>query len=216
MRVAVVEDDHVCKDNDGTIGEGTDEPEVTITTILIGWVSETEEGYVEHECWLGEAIHDPLPEQPGAEALVLKSNLIELGLLHELVFLVLSIEESEDHYWESCEDDVVNLEDPLFVEDLSWESWVETEPELGHHEENVLVEGVGNEVGVSSVRFSAVDEKEVLEVLELSNSIIWSWNSLLTFNSTNTNTNMCSCDHVNIISSISNGEGNGSWVIFLY
>lgn len=147
--------------------------------------------------------------------MVLKSDLVELGLLHKFVLLVLAVEEGEDHDGEGGEDDVVDLEDPLLVEDLAGEGGVEAEPELGHDEEHVLVEGVGDEVGVSAVGFSAVDEQEVLEVLKLSNSIVRSRHSLLSLNPTDAHSDMCSSDHVDVVGTISDGEGYGGWVVLL-
>jgi hypothetical protein len=53
---------------------------------------------------------------------------------------VLLIKEGEKHDWESCEENVVNLKDPLLIKYLSRECAEESKPELRHNKENIFVE----------------------------------------------------------------------------
>jgi hypothetical protein len=53
------------------------------------------------------------------------------------------VKQSEKHDGESREHDVEDLEDPLFIEDLSRKGTVKTKPELGHDEEHIFVESIG-------------------------------------------------------------------------
>jgi hypothetical protein len=41
-----------------------------------------------------------------------------LGLLHQDLFGVFLVEEGKKHYGESCEEDVINLENPFLIENL--------------------------------------------------------------------------------------------------
>jgi hypothetical protein len=58
-------------------------------------------------------------------------------------------------------------------------------------------------------------EKQVLQEFELTDSIISRSSCLLTFKSTNTDSNMRCSNHVDIISSISNRECGGSRMLIL-
>jgi len=57
---------------------------------------------------------------------------------------VFLIENGEYNGWECSECDVENLIDPLFIEDLTREGRVESEPELWHDEQDILVECVAH------------------------------------------------------------------------
>ena len=56
----------------------------------------------------------------------------------------LLIEQGKNDDWESSEDDVEDLIDPLLIENLTRESRVKSEPELWHNEEHILIESVAN------------------------------------------------------------------------
>jgi hypothetical protein len=71
---------------------------------------------------------------------------------------MLLIKEGKHHDREGSEDNIVDLEDPLLVEHLSTKSAVETEPELGHHKEHILVESIGYKIAVLPVRFTTMDK----------------------------------------------------------
>ena len=64
--------------------------------------------------------------------------------MKEVVAGVLLVEEGEHHYGKGGEGDVIDLEEPLLVEDLAGKGGEKAEPELRHHEQHVLVEGVAH------------------------------------------------------------------------
>ena len=138
-----VKNGHITKDDDGSISKSTGKPEITVSSIVSGLICvESNEGNVEYESWLEHAIEDPFPENESTEALVLKSNFVVLGVLHKSVSSVFLIEQGENHDWEGSENNVEDLINPLLIEHLTRESWIETEPELWHDKENVLVESI--------------------------------------------------------------------------
>ena len=73
--------------------------------------------------------------------------------------LELLVEDGEEHDGNWAEDDIVELVDPLLIQGLPWKSALKPVPELGHHEEYVLVEDVDNQVRVFPVTLSAVHEE---------------------------------------------------------
>lgn len=60
-----------------------------------------------------------------------------------------------------------------------------------------------------------MEEEKGLEVFELTNGVIRSRRGLLSFKSRNTDTKMGSIDHVNVVGTITNGEGSDFWRVFL-
>jgi hypothetical protein len=71
-----------------------------------------------------------------------------------------------------------------------------------------LVEHVSNQVCISPIGFSPMVEQEVLEELELPNSIVTGSRCLLSLQSTDSNTNMSSSKHVHIIGPIPNSQSS--------
>lgn len=57
---------------------------------------------------------------------------------------MLLVEESKPHNRESCEQDIVHLVEPLFVNTLTSKAWLETIPELRKDEDHILVENVAH------------------------------------------------------------------------
>lgn len=86
-------------------------------------------------------------------------------------------------------------------------------PKLGQDHDHVLEEVKKNTGSVPSVAFSSIDIHESFKMPELSNGIVTSSSSLLTFLALNTDTNMRSCDHINIICSITNSQSYGFWFL---
>ena len=81
-------------------------------------------------------------------------GLIQEGLLGEFF-----VKNGEPHYRERCESDVVALVDESLVKSLATEGRSEAEPILRHHEQDVLVEHVDGESGVSAVSLASMVEK---------------------------------------------------------
>ena len=85
---------------------------------------------------------------------------------------MLLIEQGIPHNWESSEQDVVQLVEPLLVEWLAAESRGKTVPELRKHEHDVFVKDVAHKEGITTVGFTAMGEHQVLKELKLANGII--------------------------------------------
>ena len=71
-----------------------------------------------------------------------------------------------------------------------------------HSFQNVLIEHVADGVGVAAVRLPPVEEEQVFKEFELTNCIVGGSYSLLTFKAGDTNADVGRCDHIHIISSI--------------
>lgn len=61
-------------------------------------------------------------------------------MVHEKASLILFIVECVHEDWDGSEEDIVELEDPQVVKELTREAVVEAEPKLRHHENYVLIE----------------------------------------------------------------------------
>jgi hypothetical protein len=133
----------------------------------------------------------------------------------QLLLQVLFIEQSEPHDRESCKEDIVKLVKPGFIERLPSKGWTESKPKLRKYEHNILIEDIANQKGISSVSLSSMGKQKILQEFKLPDSIIGWTSSLLTFKTTDTDANMCSSNHVYIISSITNREGGGSRMLIL-
>jgi hypothetical protein len=99
----------------------------------------------------------------------------------ENMAFILSVENAEEHDWESCEPHIIELVQPLIVEGLSTESIHKAEQEQRHYEQNVLVEHVDYQERILAVSFTAMEEKQVFEESKLANSVVSRASSLLTF-----------------------------------
>ena len=81
-------------------------------------------------------------------------GLTQEGLLGEFF-----VKNGEPHDRERCKDGVVALVDEGLVESLPAEGRSEAEPILRHHEQDVLVEHVDGQSGVSAVSLASMVEK---------------------------------------------------------
>lgn len=97
-----------------------------------------------------------MEKHQGAEALVVQPDTVKLWLREEFVLFVLHVHDCEPHNWERSEHYVVRLVKPAVIKSLSTEYGPEPEPELGKHEQDVFVEHINHQVGVSAVGFAAV------------------------------------------------------------
>ena len=79
-------------------------------------------------------------------------------------------------------------------------------PEIRHHEQETLVEHVMNKIRVPPIRFSPMDEQERFEMLELRNYIICRLCSLGAFKALDAYADMGCKDHVDVVSSVSDGK----------
>lgn len=79
-------------------------------------------------------------------------------------------------------------------------SYSEVEDRGNFHD--VLVEDEAYCKRISTVAFTTMDEKQVFEILEFSNGVIRGFDSLLTFQTTNANTDMCCIYHVDIVGTV--------------
>ena len=105
------------------------------------------------------------------------------------------------------EDSIVELQKQVYVDFCARECGQEAKHEDGSTAEDILVQNVVACVRIPAVTFATMHEEQVLQVLELSNCIIRSLYSLLTLKATDTDTDVCGIDHVDIVCSVSNRKG---------
>ena len=86
--------------------------------------------------------------------------------------MVLIVKNRKVDDWHASEEDVVELIHERIVEDDAGENRVEPIPKKGEDEDNVLVEHVADQVGVPSVALTPMEEKQILQKLELTNGIV--------------------------------------------
>jgi hypothetical protein len=82
------------------------------------------------------------PELIEVEATISQANLVDLIVGQKDLLFEFSVHNTVPHDREGCKDDVVQLVDPTLIQSLTTEGRHEPEPELGHHEGNVLVKHV--------------------------------------------------------------------------
>lgn len=76
----------------------------------------------------------------------------------------------------------------------------------GHCFEHVFVEHVADGVRVAPVSLSAVEEEKVAQESELPDGVVGGTHGLLTLEASNTDADVCSCDHVHVVSTIANSQ----------
>ena len=151
----------VCQHFDVRQCDHTDITEVSLhpetpSLLVIG-----EEGDEEYAGTAQRGVEAPGDELGGHGVLALSPSLVVLRLLDQLLLLVLEVEEGEPHDGDTREYEVVQLVYPLLVRALGAERTDEPEPELHHHEQDVLVEHEAQQVRVTSVALTSMHEQQV-------------------------------------------------------
>ena len=82
------------------------------------------------------------------------------------------IQHGENDDREGCESDIVELINYWLIQGLSTERGSKSVPELRHDEENIFVKHIDGEHRVSAIGFTAMVEKQMLEVRELRNCVV--------------------------------------------
>ena len=118
--------------------------------------------------------------------------------------------------WKGCENWVKGVVKKHMINEGTREIGPDSEVENGRRFQDILVENVSSCIRVSPVRFTSMNKHQVLQELELANGIVWSFNSLLSLQSTDAYSNMCCINHIHIISTISNCQSSKLWVSILY
>ena len=106
--------------------------------------------------------------------------------------------------WDCSEDSVVELQKQVYVDFCARECGQEAIHEDGSTAEDILVQNVVACVRIPAIAFATMNEEQVLQVLELSDRVVRGFDSLLTLETADANTDMGCCNHIDIISSISN------------
>jgi hypothetical protein len=68
----------------------------------------------------------------------------------------LEIKDGIPHDRDSCENNVVHLIDPCFIDGLPGEYRQESKPILGQDKQNILIEDIADQEGISSIGFSTM------------------------------------------------------------
>lgn len=103
-------------------------------------------------------------------------------------------------------ENVEHLVNPCIIQSLSREIVSGPVPELRQHQNHVFKKVKQHKIGISSIAFPPVIEQQSPQQSELSNRIIAASGCLLPLNPTNSHTNMCCCNHVYIVRSITNSQ----------
>jgi len=93
------------------------------------------------------------------EILVVYSDSIKGGVLHELLLSVFIVKKGVDHDRHTSENDVVHLVNIGLVKGLAREDREDAVPELSNYIQHVLVESPADKVRVPSVALTSMDEK---------------------------------------------------------
>lgn len=122
-----------------------------------------------------EAIEVPKQEFGHAKALAFNTYSIQKWVLHQVlltwcsfasfwvkVFFVLEIEECKVHDWKRGHGNVIQLINEGLVERLAGEHGFEAKVELGCDVEHIFVEGVQNEIRVSTIGLTSMYEHQRL------------------------------------------------------
>lgn len=133
----------------------------------------------------------------------------KLSVLLSLVFVVnVLLKQGSGCQWEGSEDHVIKGNVKIIEDSSCRISTEECEVELWDGKDHVLVEEVQDHFGNSNVIPSSVNEQEFPQSLEFRNSKVTSLDSSHTFITVDTNTDVSFLDHVNIVSTISNGKSD--------
>ncbi len=114
-----------------------------------------------------------------------------------------------------CENRVEALVNQQIVQHRPREHRIESEDEQGSRQKDVLVENVASCKRVSAIVLTTMDEKKILQKLKLSNSVIRSFGCLLSFKTANTDTDVSSNYHIDIVCPIADRKSVLIWVLLL-
>lgn len=136
-----------------------------------------------------------------------------LSLLQEHFLLELQVKDGIESDRCCGIENVVELIEHGLVEEQPREYWHKAIPKQRRYKDDIFIEHVRYQVRVLAVSLTTVDEQKSLKEFELTNSIVtWSC-SLLTFQTTYSNTHMSCCNHVDIISAITYCKSCSIWLI---
>lgn len=221
----------VCRENANSINKHTGTPESNILAVGLVRVllRKHPEGDEENEASVREGIDEPFDEEPGGEGSALDTQSVKQRIPEEIAFqlspgqihlhvnilLVLEVVDCVPQNRERGHSDIVHLVDQLLVQWLAGESGVEAEVELRHHIQEVLIEIVKHEQGVTSIGLATMEEEERLQELELADGKVSTSGGLLSFLSEDTNTDVGLQDHTDIVGSVTDRKCGLFWEPFL-
>lgn len=124
------------------------------------------------------------------------------------------IKNSNNEWRQHREHDVIETQGPTLKNNLPTEAILKTVPELRHEKGDVLVERVEDDFGNALVGPGTVDEEEFAEVFELGDGNVGGTSSLKTFDTGDTDTDVSSLNHGDIVCAVTDGEEDGFKVAF--
>ena len=140
------------------------------------------------------------------------SHKIFFTFFSSLVFIkilfIFEIKKWIIHKWCRCIKNIIKLIHKWIVKSLSTESWPYSKEVLNNNIQNIFMYTIQNQNWIPSISFSSMNKHKRLQKHKLSNCIVSTSSSLLSFFSKNTNANMSRLNHRDIISSISNAESH--------
>jgi hypothetical protein len=156
-----------------------------------------------------ETVCYPAEERMHSEEHTLLTELVELRVSIEQTSRDVLIEDTKNKGRHNCEENVVETHRPGLKDDLSGETILEGVPELSHKKCRVLVVEVQDHLGDSLIRPGSVYKQELSKVAELCDRNVGRTCCLKTFNTRDTDADMCCLDHRDIVSAITNSQENG-------
>lgn len=161
---------------------------------------------------LKACVDKPDPELLQVKDNVMRSDRVQDRRVLEHLMLELEIEKGVPDVVEAREGHIEELADPFLKHGLAREDRVVAEHVLHHHIHHVLVEHKQDELSVPAIGFPPVHEQKSLQELELSNREVSGASSLHPLETCDTDTNVSLHDHVAIVGSIANRQGNLGWM----
>lgn len=153
-----------------------------------------------------ETIDNPAEEGVHLEENTLLTELIELRVPIEQASRDILVKDSEYERRQHGEDDVVETQRPRLEDNFTGEGILERVPELGHEEGGILVIEVEDDFRDALVGPGTVHQKELSKVSELRDCNVGGSCSLKTFDTGDTNTDMCSLNHGDIVRTVADSK----------
>jgi hypothetical protein len=157
------------------------------------------------ESSLPARVEEPTPESRLVKENIFQANSVELRIVEESTFVMFPVKDGIPHNRQGRKTNIVEGVEHIGVDNHARE---ETHPPVhpdGNDVKHILVEHIRNQVSVTSVGLAAMAEQQVFEEAELSNRVIGGTGSLGALKTSNTNSNVGSINHVNIVSTVANG-----------
>lgn len=135
-------------------------------------------------------------------------GLVKLWVLSNQLFFHILLETGRRDRHQSCKDHVPQRQKVFVIERPSRPGVQEAKPKLDRYQTDGLVKRKEDDLAHSQVRVPSMDREESLQVLELLETKVGGPSGLSTLHSLDTDTDMGSLDHGDVVGSITNRQGD--------